>query len=122
MAIVLPSLLPPSNKKQEYNAVILPVNTFFAPLRFSVYNALVKNRSPTQTATAFSLDRGLYEAMENARKSLHMSRSNFVRMCLAKELSGMGMLNAEAPVRLVAESRPTYDATATKPRDATGRK
>lgn len=87
-----------------------------------MYNALVKNRSPTQTATAFSLDRELYEAMENARKSLHMSRSNFVRMCLAKELSGMGMLNAGAPVRLVAESRPTYDTATPKTRDAAGKK
>lgn len=82
----------------------------------------MKKRSPNQTATAFSLDRELYEAMERARSSLHMSRSNFIRMCLAKELSGMGMLNAETPLRIVAEDKPTYDTTPAKNRAASDRK
>lgn len=73
-----------------------------------MYNLLVKQRSPNQTATAFSLDIELYEAVERARKALHMSRSNFIRMCLSKEIAAMQGLTAGTPVRFAAETRGTY--------------
>jgi hypothetical protein len=82
----------------------------------------VKRRSENQTATAFSLDRDLYEAMEKARQSLHMSRSNFIRMCLSKEITFMGMIHTENTSLLVAENRPPYDATTPKPRNADDKK
>lgn len=76
----------------RYTVLILT----FALHRINVYKDFVKNRSPDQTASAFSLDIELYEAMEQARKTLHMSRSNFIRMCLSKELAAMGMLGKGA--------------------------
>ena len=48
-----------------------------------------KWRSPGQTATAVSLSKELFQAMENARNGLEMDRSNFIRMCINKELSRM---------------------------------
>ena len=48
-----------------------------------------KSRSPDQTATAVSLSQELFFAMEKARSSLEMDRSNFIRMCINKELARM---------------------------------
>jgi predicted DNA-binding protein len=48
-----------------------------------------KERSHDQTATAFSLDKELYEAMERHRKRLGLPRSAFIRMCVAKEIDSM---------------------------------
>lgn len=60
-----------------------------------------KERSHDQTATAFSLDKELYEAMERHRKRLGLPRSAFIRMCVAKEIESMhsgagGMTAADA--------------------------
>lgn len=45
-----------------------------------------KKRSPHQTATAFSLERSLFERLEEARLKLGLSRSDFIRMCVSKEI------------------------------------
>lgn len=45
-----------------------------------------KYRRSGQTATAFSLDQGLFDQMESYRKHLHMDRSNFIRYCISREL------------------------------------
>lgn len=50
-----------------------------------------KKRSPDQTATALSLSKALFDAIERARAELQMDRSNFIRYCLAKELAAMGI-------------------------------
>lgn len=47
---------------------------------------MTKKRGPDQTATAISLSRELFEMMEDARKSLAINRSNFIRMCIKKEI------------------------------------
>jgi hypothetical protein len=65
---------------------------FFAPRELGVHNEAMKAkkwRSPGQTATAVSLSKELFQAMENARNGLEMDRSNFIRMCINKELSRM---------------------------------
>ena len=48
-----------------------------------------KKRSSDQTATAFSLDRELFEAMEKARKELHLDRSNFIRMAVQRQINAV---------------------------------
>jgi len=50
-----------------------------------------KKRSPNQTATAVSMSKALFDAMELAREELQMDRSNFIRYCIAKELRQMGV-------------------------------
>ena len=49
-----------------------------------------KERSPNQTATAISLSKDLFNAMEEARAELERDRSNFIRYCIAKELKRLG--------------------------------
>lgn len=49
-----------------------------------------KERSQNQTATAISLSKDLFNAMEEARAELGMDRSNFIRYCIAKELKRLG--------------------------------
>lgn len=50
-----------------------------------------KKRSPDQTATAVSMSKALFDAMESARAELQMDRSNFIRYCIAKELRSLGV-------------------------------
>jgi len=50
-----------------------------------------KKRSPNQTATAVSMSKALFDAMESARAELQMDRSNFIRYCIAKELRSLGV-------------------------------
>jgi hypothetical protein len=50
-----------------------------------------KKRSPNQTATAVSMSKALFDAMESARTELQMDRSNFIRYCIAKELRSLGV-------------------------------
>ena len=79
---------------REYNGVIFFATNFFF---FSLTNFKTryhspmnsKKRSQDQTATAISLSRELFEALEAARAELAMDRSNFIRMCLKKELQRM---------------------------------
>jgi glutaredoxin-related protein len=54
-----------------------------------------KERSPDQTATAFSMSKKLYEAMEKARTALNLDRSNFIRLCISKELASMGIIRSD---------------------------
>ena len=54
-----------------------------------------KKRSPNQTATAVSMSKALFDAMESARAELQMDRSNFIRYCIAKELRSLGVKVAE---------------------------
>ncbi|MBU4315626.1 hypothetical protein KJ673_04475 [Patescibacteria group bacterium] len=71
-----------------------------------------KMRSPDQTATAFSMSKELFYAMEEARAKLQMDRSNFIRYCIAKELTAMGAkIRPPASRQLkVAEKRQQYGA------------
>ena len=50
-----------------------------------------KKRSSDQTATAISMSKALFDAMELAREELQMDRSNFIRFCIAKELKKLGV-------------------------------
>ena len=50
-----------------------------------------KHRRLGQTATAISMSEEFYEAIEQARASLQMDRSNFIRYCIAKELKQLGV-------------------------------
>ena len=50
-----------------------------------------KQRSDDQTVTACSMSKALFRAMEKARQSLQMDRSNFIRYCVAKELKNLGI-------------------------------
>lgn len=50
-----------------------------------------KKRGKDQTATAISLSKPLFEAIEEARGRLQMDRSNFIRFCIAKELDELGI-------------------------------
>ena len=59
-----------------------------------MHTVSTKKRSPGQTATAISLDRELFEAMEAAREKLGLDRSGFIRMCIKKQLA---KLRREAP-------------------------
>jgi metal-responsive CopG/Arc/MetJ family transcriptional regulator len=52
---------------------------------------VTKKRSDNQTATAISLSKELFTAMEEARGDLQMDRSNFIRYCIAKELKRLGV-------------------------------
>lgn len=73
-----------------------------------------KKRSPDQTATAFSMSKDLFDAMERARAKLQMDRSNFIRYCIAKELAAMGVeIRLDAfRSRKVAERRKPYGSSA----------
>ena len=61
------------------------------PGTFLVGSMATKERSPNQTATAISLSKELFNAMEEARAALQMDRSNFIRYCIAKELKQLGL-------------------------------
>jgi len=50
-----------------------------------------KKRSSDQTATAVSMSKALFDAMEAARADLQMDRYNFIRYCIAKELRCLGV-------------------------------
>jgi len=50
-----------------------------------------KRRSENQTATAISMSKELFEAMEIARRRLRMDRSNFIRFCVSRELERLSM-------------------------------
>jgi len=56
---------------------------------------MVKKRQPRrstgQTMTAISMSKALFQAMEEARGTLQMDRSNFIRYCIAKELKSQGI-------------------------------
>lgn len=59
---------------------------------------VTKKRSENQTATAISLSKELFSAMEDARAELQMDRSNFIRYCIAKELKSLGVKVLKEPI------------------------
>ena len=48
-----------------------------------------KQRAEDQTENEISLSKDLFDAMEKARKVYGLDRSNFLRMCISKELQRM---------------------------------